>query len=142
MRAYDARIEGASAQARPAISVACIEGEDLAVFIHGRVEILTEDHPSFDETLEHWTWHYGSSPLWGGRHDPHAGRARRGWSATRVIAASCWQRVVCQRPSDRTSPEPTVAPRSRVTHDQRRPAWRKRLRQPPACSSDGSNVET
>lgn len=66
MRAYDARIEGASAQARPAISVACIEGEDLAVFIHGRVEILTEDHPSFDETLEHWTWHYGSSPLWGG----------------------------------------------------------------------------
>lgn len=52
--------------ARPAISVAYIEGEDLGVFTHGHVEVLTEEHPAFDETIEHWTAHYGSSPLsWG-----------------------------------------------------------------------------
>lgn len=58
--------KGRHLQARPAISVACIEGEDLAVFSHGHVDILTEDHPDFEETITHWTRHYGSSPLsWG-----------------------------------------------------------------------------
>jgi len=58
--------KGRHLRARPAISVACIEGEDLAVFTHGHVEILTEGHPAFDETLDYWTAHYGSSPLsWG-----------------------------------------------------------------------------
>ena len=58
--------KGRHLHARPAISVACIEGEDLGVFTHGHVEILAESHPSFAETLAHWTSHYGSSPLsWG-----------------------------------------------------------------------------
>jgi general stress protein 26 len=53
-------------KARPAISVACIDGEEFAVFTHGHVELLTEQHPAFDETIAHWTAHYGSSPLsWG-----------------------------------------------------------------------------
>ena len=51
---------------RPAVSVACIEGEELAIFTHGRVEFLAEDHPDFDEVHTHWTDHYGSSPMsWG-----------------------------------------------------------------------------
>jgi Pyridoxamine 5'-phosphate oxidase len=58
--------KGRHLQARPAISVALIDGEDLGVFTHGRVEMLTEDHPAFEETIAHWTAHYGSSPLsWG-----------------------------------------------------------------------------
>jgi hypothetical protein len=58
--------KGRHLQARPAISVAYIEGEDFALFTHGHIEILTEGHPAFDETIEHWTTHYGSSPLsWG-----------------------------------------------------------------------------
>lgn len=55
--------KGRHLHARPAISVACIEGEDLGVFTHGHVEILTDDHPAFAQTLAHWTSHYGSSPL-------------------------------------------------------------------------------
>jgi hypothetical protein len=58
--------KGRHLAARPAISVARIDDEDLGVFTHGHVEMLTEDHPAFDETLAHWTAHYGSSPLsWG-----------------------------------------------------------------------------
>lgn len=50
--------------ARPAVSVAHVDGEALAVFSHGRVVELTgDDLASVDE---HWTAHYGSSPLsWG-----------------------------------------------------------------------------
>lgn len=58
--------KGRQVQARPAVSLACIEGEEVAVFTHGHVELLGEDHPDFDEVHEHWTRHYGSSPLsWG-----------------------------------------------------------------------------
>lgn len=58
--------KGRHLRARPAISVAYIEGEEFAIFTHGKVEILTEGHSAFDETLEHWTKHYGESPLsWG-----------------------------------------------------------------------------
>ncbi|WP_412743432.1 pyridoxamine 5'-phosphate oxidase family protein [Krasilnikovia sp. MM14-A1004] len=53
-------------QARPAVSVAHIDGEEMAVFSHGRVEDLTPDDPRWTETIDHWTAHYGSSPLsWG-----------------------------------------------------------------------------
>jgi hypothetical protein len=53
-------------KARPAVSVARIDGEELGVFTHGRVEMLTDGHPAFDETIAHWTAHYGSSPFsWG-----------------------------------------------------------------------------
>lgn len=49
--------------ARPSVSVACIEGEDLAVFTHGQVEVLAAGHPDRDEVLEHWIAHYGADAL-------------------------------------------------------------------------------
>jgi general stress protein 26 len=50
--------------ARPGVSIAHVDGEDLAIFSHGRaVELGGED---LDRVAEHWTAHYGSSPLsWG-----------------------------------------------------------------------------
>jgi general stress protein 26 len=52
--------------ARPAVSVAHIDGEELALFAHGRAEALTEAEPGWDETVTHWTAYYGSSPFsWG-----------------------------------------------------------------------------
>jgi general stress protein 26 len=50
--------------ARPAISIAHVDGEDLAVFSHGRAVELAG--PELETVAEHWTGHYGSSPLsWG-----------------------------------------------------------------------------
>jgi len=52
--------------ARPAVSVAHIDNEELAVFAHGAAERLRPADPLWDETLAHLTAHYGSSPLgWG-----------------------------------------------------------------------------
>ncbi len=52
--------------ARPALSLAHIDNEDLAVFAHGRSERLEPSDPRWQETLGHWTAHYGGSPLeWG-----------------------------------------------------------------------------
>ena len=52
--------------ARPAVSVAHIDNEELAVFAHGTAERLRPSDPLWDETLAHWTTHYGASPLeWG-----------------------------------------------------------------------------
>jgi general stress protein 26 len=49
---------------RPAVSVAHVDGEALAVFSHGRVVELAGD--DLAEVDAHWTSHYGSSPLsWG-----------------------------------------------------------------------------
>jgi len=49
---------------RPAVSVAHVDGEALALFSHGRVVELTGDDLSAVD--QHWTAHYGSSPLsWG-----------------------------------------------------------------------------
>jgi general stress protein 26 len=50
--------------ARPAVSVAHVDGEAMAVFSHGRaVELAGDELAAVDE---HWTGHYGSSPLsWG-----------------------------------------------------------------------------
>jgi hypothetical protein len=51
---------------RPQTSVAHIDGEEMAVFSHGRALPLTPGHPRWEETLDHWTRHYESSPLeWG-----------------------------------------------------------------------------
>ncbi|GAA2632171.1 pyridoxamine 5'-phosphate oxidase family protein [Paractinoplanes durhamensis] len=51
---------------RPAVSVAHIDGEELAVFSHGRAEQIFPVDDDFKETLEHWTDYYDSSPLsWG-----------------------------------------------------------------------------
>ena len=53
-------------RARPSVSVAHVDGEEVAVFSHGRVEELAGGDADYDETLDHWTQHYGSSPLsWG-----------------------------------------------------------------------------
>jgi hypothetical protein len=52
--------------ARPAVSVAHVDGEDLALFSHGQALPLRPGHPRWEETIEHWTRHYGGSPLeWG-----------------------------------------------------------------------------
>ena len=49
---------------RPAVSVAHVDGEAMAVFSHGRaVELGGDELKAVDE---HWTAHYGSSPMsWG-----------------------------------------------------------------------------
>jgi general stress protein 26 len=49
---------------RPAVSVAHVDGEALAVFSHGHVVELAGDELAAVDA--HWTAHYGSSPLtWG-----------------------------------------------------------------------------
>src|SRR5688572_13297128 len=58
--------KAAHVAARPAVSVAHVDGEDLAVFSHGRALPMRPGHPRWEETIDHWTRHYGSSPLeWG-----------------------------------------------------------------------------
>ncbi len=53
-------------RARPVVSVAHVDGEELAVFSHGHVAEMTEADADWSPTLEHWRQHYGSSPLdWG-----------------------------------------------------------------------------
>jgi general stress protein 26 len=50
--------------ARPAVSVAHVDGEELAVFSHGAAVELAGDELA--EVDRHWAAHYGSSPLsWG-----------------------------------------------------------------------------
>lgn len=49
---------------RPAVSVAHVDGEALAVFSHGNVVELSGDE--LGAVADHWSAHYGSSPLsWG-----------------------------------------------------------------------------
>ncbi len=53
-------------EARPQVSVAHVDNEELGVFSHGSVELIAPGDDDYDETLEHWTRHYGGSPLtWG-----------------------------------------------------------------------------
>jgi len=74
---------GTSAKARhlersPAVSVAHIDGEELALFSHGYAELL-EPGPQRDEVDAHWTAHYGSSPFsWG--DDIRMYRLRMTWA--------------------------------------------------------------
>ncbi len=62
---------GTSAKARdltdrPAVSVAHVDNEELAVFAHGMAVRLLGESPEWEETIRHWTSHYGASPLeWG-----------------------------------------------------------------------------
>jgi general stress protein 26 len=64
-------------RARPDVSVAHVDGEEMALFSHGRVEEMAAGDDDWDETVAHWTEHYGSSPLsWGDdirfyRYRPH-----------------------------------------------------------------------
>jgi general stress protein 26 len=74
---------GGSAKARhlerrPAVSVAHIDGEELALFSHGTAELLPPG-PLRDEVDAHWTAHYGSSPFsWG--DDIRMYRLRMSWA--------------------------------------------------------------
>lgn len=53
-------------RARPAVSVAHVDNEEMAVFSHGHVTDLARTDADFEEILGHWTQHYGGSPLeWG-----------------------------------------------------------------------------
>jgi len=53
-------------RARPSVSVAHVDNEELAVFSHGRVEEAAAGDADWEETIGHWTAHYGGSPLeWG-----------------------------------------------------------------------------
>lgn len=49
-------------EARPAVSAAHLDGERLGVFCHGRAVLLSPGDPTWDETIAHWTAHYGSDP--------------------------------------------------------------------------------
>lgn len=79
-------------QARPSVSVAHVDNEELAVFSHGGAEQMRSSDVDWEETLAHWTAHYGSSPLeWGAdiriyRYRPHwmVGYA---WNRTKLLAA-------------------------------------------------------
>jgi general stress protein 26 len=65
-------------RARPQVSVAHVDNEQLAVFSHGRVEEVVEGDADREEVLAHWTRHYGSSPLeWG--EDIRLYRYRPSW---------------------------------------------------------------
>ena len=63
---------------RPAVSVAHIDGEELAVFTHGFAELLPPG-PERDEVDAHWTAHYGSSP-WSWGEDIRMYRLRMTWA--------------------------------------------------------------
>ena len=64
--------------ARPAVSVAHIDGEALALFSHGHAELLGPG-PERDAVDAHWTAHYGSSPFsWG--DDIRMYRLRMTWA--------------------------------------------------------------
>lgn len=53
-------------QARPATSISHIDGERFALFAHGTAVRLSTEDDRWDETIAHWTAHYGGSPLeWG-----------------------------------------------------------------------------
>ncbi|MDC5698151.1 pyridoxamine 5'-phosphate oxidase family protein [Intrasporangium calvum] len=75
--------DGTSAKAkhierRPAVSVAHIDGERLALFSHGTAQLLGPG-PELDEVVAHWTAHYGSSPMsWG--DDIRMYRLRMTWA--------------------------------------------------------------
>ncbi|MHA3836447.1 pyridoxamine 5'-phosphate oxidase family protein [Terrabacter sp. AAH1] len=74
---------GASAKARhlaarPAVSVAHVDGEDLALFTHGYADLM-QPGPERDEVEAHWTAHYGSSP-WSWGDDIRMYRLRMTWA--------------------------------------------------------------
>lgn len=64
-------------QARPAVSAAHVDGERVGVFCHGTAVRLAPGSEGWDETIAHWSGHYGSDPSsWGDdvrmfRIEPH-----------------------------------------------------------------------
>lgn len=64
-------------RARPAVSAAHVDGEQLGVFCHGTAVLLSPRDSAWEETIGHWSKHYGSDPTtWSGdirmfRIEPH-----------------------------------------------------------------------
>jgi len=53
-------------EARPAVSVAHVDGERCGIFAHGTARRIVPGDADHDETVAHWTEHYGSDPTtWG-----------------------------------------------------------------------------
>jgi general stress protein 26 len=80
--------DGSSAKARhiarrPAVSVAHVDGEDLALFSHGSAELI-QPGPERDEVDAHWTAHYGSSP-WSWGDDIRMYRLRMTWAVAYAL---------------------------------------------------------
>ena len=74
-------------QTRPSVSVAHIDGEELAVFSHGRVERMRAADADWAATIGHWTAHYGGSPLdWA--EEIHLYRYRPHW-----MVGYAWKRT-------------------------------------------------
>jgi general stress protein 26 len=65
-------------EGRPAVSVAHVDGEDLALFTHGMAELMAPGAER-DEVEAHWTAHYGSSP-WSWGEDIRMYRMRMTWA--------------------------------------------------------------
>lgn len=70
--------KAAHLEKRPAVSVAHVDGEELALFSHGRAE-LVEPGADRDEIEAHWSAHYGSSP-WSWGDDIRMYRLRMTWA--------------------------------------------------------------
>lgn len=52
--------------ARPSVSLAHLDGERLGIFCHGQAIRLGPEDPLWEETIAHWSAHYGSDPTtWG-----------------------------------------------------------------------------
>ena len=65
-------------EVRPAVSVAYVDGEELALFSHGYADLMPPGSER-DEVEAHWTAHYGSSPFsWG--DDVRMYRLRMTWA--------------------------------------------------------------
>ncbi|GAB3579448.1 hypothetical protein GCM10027579_04840 [Calidifontibacter terrae] len=77
-------------QQRPAVSVSYVDGEAFALFAHGDAERLLPDHPDFPPIHEHWSAHYGSSPLdWG--PDIRFYRLRPHWMVAYAADREAWR---------------------------------------------------
>ena len=63
---------------RPAVSVAHIDGEELALFSHGEA-VLVPPGPEHEEIDAHWSAHYGSSP-WSWGDDIRMYRLQMSWA--------------------------------------------------------------
>ena len=64
-------------ESRPAVSVAHVDGEELALFSHGKA-VLVPPGPEREEIDAHWSAHYGSSP-WSWGDDIRMYRLQMSW---------------------------------------------------------------
>jgi uncharacterized pyridoxamine 5'-phosphate oxidase family protein len=48
---------------RPQVSVCYFRGDDIAIIVHGKGEIIERTHPDFQEINKVWVKHYGSGVL-------------------------------------------------------------------------------